>query len=212
MDLSQVITEIRRGLGYRTTLESTIIGAVQSVQRTLETGMSLPDFLLVYDAPIAVVGGTATFTLPTNFLRMHDAYDLYYDDPTDGYTVLPRKTEVEAVTAYGDITDSTHGKVWVRRSNSQGLLVPTPTASATYYLTYYAADAVLTAGGDTNLWLTNLPDVIVGLAGIECLGAARDKEAMMYFQQRAQRGERTRMGMIVDQELQGRPILMGRNN
>lgn len=211
MDLTQVIAEIRAGLGYRTTLESTIIRAVQSVQRTLEAGTSLPDFLLVYDATISVTADDPVFTLPTGFLRMHDGYDLWYLDATDGRTTLPRKNEVEARSAYGDITDSTHGKVWVKRG-STGLLVPTPTSSDSYFLTYYAADTVVTAGGDTNLWLTHLPDIIVGLAGIEVMGAARDKDASTYFQQRASRGERARMTMIVDQELQGRPLVMGRNN
>lgn len=211
MNLSQAIVEVKRGLGYRTTLDSSITAAIQSVQRTLERGTSLPDFLLVYDAEITVTADTAAITLPERFLRLHDDFEMYYVDSDEGRVSLPIKNEAEARSTYGSITDSTHGKVWARRGNTAGILIPTPTQSATYYLTYYRGDVELTVGSQTNLWLTHLPDLIIGQAGMETLGSARDKDAVAYFQQRLVRGERSRLAGIVDAELQGRALIMGRN-
>lgn len=212
MNLSQAITEIRSGMGFRTTLESTIIRALNSVQRGLEEGLSLPEFLLVYDAEITVTADDANITLPSGFLRLHDSYEMYYVDSEEGRTYIPLRNDTEARSAYGDVEDSTHAIVWVRRSKTAGILVPTPTESATYYLTYYKAEPVLSTDVTTNKWLDNLPDVMVGAAGLEVAQAARDKDAMGFFQQRLNRGERIRMGGIVDSELQGRPLIMGRNN
>lgn len=213
MTLEEAIADIRRGLGFRTLNTATIIAAIQSAQRTLETGASLPDFLITYDAAITVTADDPSITLPSDFLRMHDKFNLWYTDSDDGRTEIPLRTEIEGLDAYGDVTDSTHAVVWARRGDGTGVLIPTPTESDTYYLTYYAADDVLTAANlsATNLWLTHLPDVIIGTAGIEAMGAMRDKEAQTFFQQRLGRGERARMGMIVDSELAGRPIIMGRN-
>lgn len=214
MTLSEAIAEIRRGLGYRTTLESSIVGAIQSVQRTLEEGLSLPDFLLEFDATITVTADVEAITLPSSFLRMHDQYDMYYIDPDDdGRVELPRRTEKEARAAYGSLESPVYPRVWVRRSNTSGLLIPAPTVSATYYLTYYKAESVLSVGGTTeNKWLDNRPDLIVGSAGLEVCTAIGYKDGFDFFKQRMARGEKVRMGSIVDQELQGRGIIMGRNN
>lgn len=213
MNKSTAIAEIRRGLGYRTTLETTIVGALASVQRTLERGGSLPDWLIVYDAEITVTADDPGIALPANFLRMHDDFDLYYTDSDEGRVRVPKRNDAEARDAYASVTDAEYARVWVPRGRTAGILVPTPTASATYYLTYYKkADDIGEASVTTNEWMDNVPDLMVGLAGLEVMGAARDKDAQLFFQQRVQRGQRTLLGDIVDGELAGRPLIMGRNN
>lgn len=213
MNLSEALTEIKRGLGYRTTLDSSIVGAINSAQRALEMGVSLPDFLLEFDAPITVTADDETITLPEGFLRMHDEYDMYYIDSDLGRVYLPRRGEQEARVAYANPTTPTYPLTWVRRSNTAGILVPAPSESGTYYLTYYKAEPVLSVGGTTeNKWLDNLPDIVIGTAGLQVTTGIGYKEGIDYFKQYLARGEKSRMGGIVDAELQGRGIVMGRNN
>lgn len=212
MDLTQAILEIRTGLSGRTVIDAQAIRSLNSVQRGLEEGLSLPDFLLAYDVAIAVTAADPNITLPTGFLRMHDDYDMYFEDVTNGRTKIKRRKDSEARDAYGAVEDSENAIVWVLRSKTTGLLIPTPTASATYYLTYYKAEPILSSGTTANKWLDFLPDVMIGAAGLELAQAAGYKEGIAFFQQRINRGERIRMGGIVDQELQGRTLVMGRNN
>src|SRR5262245_3597204 len=212
MNLVEALTEIKRGLGYRTTLDSSIVGAINSVQRTLEEGVSLPDFLLVYDAPITVTAAIEAITLPANFIRMHDKFDMYYVDSDGKRNYLPRKDEQEARVAHAGVTSPTYPRVWARRTNTSGVLIPKPALSGTYFLTYYKAEPVLSIGGTiTNKWLDNRPDIIIGTAGLEVCTAVGYKDGFDFFRQRLTRGEKTRMGSIVEQELQGKGVVMGRN-
>lgn len=213
MNLSSALTEIKRGLGYRTTLDTSIVGALNSVQRGLEQGVSLPDFLLVFDAAISVTADDENITLPTGFLRMHDKYDMYYVDDEGGRNYLPRRDEQEARESYASATDPTYPRVWVRRSSTEGILIPTPSISDSYFLTYYMAEPVLSIGSVTeNKWLDNLPDIMIGGAGLQVTTAIGYKEGIDYFKQYLARGEKSRMGGIVENELQGRGLIMGRNN
>lgn len=220
MDRAAAIAEIKRGTGFRPTQDPTIIAALQSAQRTLEMGRTLPNFLLVFDASIAVTANDPNITLPSNFLRLSDEYELYYTN-TDGARIfIPRRNYTEAYQAFvasGDEdgtviqTTSSYPQVWVHRSDTTGLLVPTPTVSFTAKLTYYKAAQVL----DTNIeneWLAKAPEVMIGLAGIQVAGVLRDKDALSEFTRRYKMGQGSLMGKIVEDELAGRGLVMGRNN
>jgi hypothetical protein len=97
---SAAITIIKRGLGFRQTQDAAIIAALQQVQRDLEGGKTLPEWLVTYDSPLAVVAGTATVAQPAGFLRLHEEYPLWYTDSLGGQAFLPRKNHNEAVAAY----------------------------------------------------------------------------------------------------------------
>lgn len=212
MNLTEAMNEIKAGLGYRTTLDTSIVRAINSVQRGLENGLSLPEFLLTYDAPITVTADNPQITLPSDFLRLHDDYDLYYVDEDNHRVFLPRREEREAYDSYQSVDDPTYPRVWVKRADLTGLLIPTPAESGTYYLTYYAAEPVLSIGGTTeNEWLDRLPDIIIGSAGLQITTGIGYKEGIDHFKQYIARGEKSRMGTIIEAELQGRPLILGRN-
>jgi hypothetical protein len=220
MDRTTAVREIKRGLGFRQTQDSSIVLALQSAQRILETGRTLPNWLLEYDAAITVTADVATFDLPEGFLRVHEDYELYYTNSDSARVFIPRRGYTEAYTAYvasgfdsevSPTPTSEYPQVWVKRSDSVGLFVPTPTTSFTAYLTYYKAAEVLTTDVE-NAWLANAPDLIIGLAGIKIAGPLRDKGAMELFSMQYKMGQGSFMGQVVEDELQGRGLVMGRNN
>lgn len=218
---SEAIAIIKRGLGFRQTQDPAIIAALKEAQRELELGQTLPSFLLTFDAPVAVTAATNVITLPTGFIRLHDDYDLYYVNSQNANVFIPRRNYTEAYqanVASGEPDDSavigqpnSYPKVVVLLNKSQGILIPTPTVSFTAYLTYYKAAAVLDSDVE-NAWLAKAPDVLIGMAGMIVAGNLRDKDALSEFTRRAGMGKKALMGDIVEDELAGRGLVMGRNN
>lgn len=220
MNRSAAVTEIKRGVGFRPTQEPTILSALQEAQRILETGRTLPEWLIVYDADITVTADNPNFALPSDFLRLHEDYDLYYTNTGNARVFLPRKDSREAYLAFisdgsedaiADTSNSPYPKVWVRRGKTAGYFYPTPTTSFTAKLTYYKKAQVLTSDIE-NEWLANAPDLIIGLAGIQVAGILRDKDAMAQFTTRYKMGLGSFIGDVVEDELAGRPLMMGRDN
>lgn len=219
MTKDEVITEIQRGLGFRSNLATTIAAQLDATQRQLEMGKTLPWFLITYDALLPYTANAdGTIDLPTDFLRMHDEHDFYYveEDTNTVRVVTPRKNYTEARTTYGDTEDAseaTRPTVIVLRGRTDALLYPVPTEDFDLYLTYYHSEPLPStlAGGETNEWLTIVPELIIGEAGLRSAALARDKDAMTIFSGRRDAGQRALMGEIVEQEIAGRPLLMARN-
>jgi len=217
---SEAITIIKRGLGFRQTQDSAIIAALKFAQRTVEGGRSLPTFLLVFDVAIPVVANSPSFVMPTGFLRLHDDYDMYYLNADGARVFIPRRNYTEGYQAYvasgepssGPVGTATgYPSVMVVQSGTQGMFIPTPTRSFTAYLTYYKADRVLDSEIE-NLWLANEPDFLIGLAGMNVAGDLRDQGALQRFSAMTNTAGKGHMGSIVDEELAGRSLVMGRNN
>ena len=217
---SEAITIIKRGLGYRQTQDASIIAALKEAQRQLELGHTLPRFLLEFDTPITVTANNPLIVLPSGFIRFHDDYDLYYVNSDGARVFLPRKNYTEAYQAYvasgdenGQVieTTSSYPQVVVQRTKTSAQLVPTSTVGFTAYLTYYKAATVLDSDVE-NVWLANAPDVLIGMAGMIVAGDVRDKDALARFTARANLGGKSLMGDIIEDELAGRALVMGRNN
>lgn len=222
MDRAAAIADIKRGLGYRQTQETTIIAKLQEAQRLLELGRTLPNFLLVFNTPITVTADNEVIALPTGFIRFHDDYQMYYLNSDNAKVFVPRKNYSEAYFAYvgsgaaddsAQLDDATDGypKAVVIPNKTNGILIPKPTVSFTMYLTAYIKDEVLDANVQ-NLWLLNAPDVLIGLAGKLTADVLRDKDASAAFADRYKLGLGSLLGDIIEDELAGRGLVMGRNN
>jgi hypothetical protein len=216
---SAAITIIKRGLGFRQTQDAAIIAALQQVQRDLETGRTLPSWLVAFDAPIAVTANVATATLPTGFLRVHEDYPLYYVNSDGAKVFVPRRNYDEAYQAYvasGSASDSPAPaaqtpSVYVQRTKTTIEWIPKPTTSFTAFITHYKAAQVLDSDIE-NAWLANAANYIIGLAGVQVAGDLRDAGAMQKFAQMAKMGNQSFINDVVEDELAGRPLIMGRNN
>lgn len=221
MTRSEAILSIKRGLGFRQTQDTAILAALKEAQRNLELGKTLPSWLVEFDTPISITSGSNIVTLPTGFIRLHDEYDLYYINSSGANVFISRKNYKEAYQAFvasGGPDDgvannqtSPYPRAFVILNKVEGILIPTPTVSFTAYLTYYKAAAVLDTDIE-NAWLLHAPDYLIGLAGMTVAGNLRDKDALSEFTRRAKLGGSGLMGDIIEDELAGRPLIMGRNN
>lgn len=219
---SLAIADIKRGLGYRQTQDSTIIAKLQEAQRQLELGRTLPNFLISYDEEITVTASTAEVALPARFIRLVDEYDMYYTNTYGNRVFIPRRNYTEAYQAYvasgeadaSDVTEDTsegYPQVFVLKNKTTAILVPTPTVSFTMYLTCYVGAEILDSEIE-NSWLLNAPDVLIGLAGMKVAATLRDKGAIELFSGQYKLGLGGLLGDIIEDELAGRGLVMGRNN
>lgn len=218
---SEAILIIKRGLGFRQTQDVAIVAALKEAQRDLELGKTLPNFLIEFDAPIAVTSGVNSVTLPTGFIRLTDEYDMFYVNSSGSNVTLPRKNFTEAQQAFvgsGDPDDTdvipvagSYPKVFSVLNKTEAVLTPTPMVSFTAFLTYYKAADLLDSDIE-NAWLRNAPNYLIGLAGMTVAGNLRDKDALAEFTRRAKMGGSGLMADIVEDELAGRPLVLGRNN
>jgi hypothetical protein len=207
---SEAIAIIKRGLGFRQTQDSAIVAALKQAQISLEEGKTLPSWLVVYDEVVPVTAGTAVVALPTGFLRLHEEYPLYFVDADGKNVAVPKRNAMEAESAYGD-SDSDYAQVYVQRGRTAIELVPGFLADTTLYLTYYKAADVLDSDIE-NAWLANASNYLVGLAGVLVAGDLRDAGASQKFTTMAKMGAQSYLGAVVDEELSGRALIMGRNN
>jgi hypothetical protein len=218
---SEAITIIKRGLGFRQTQDSAIVAALKQVQRDLEAGKTLPNWMLVFDASIAVTAGTAVATLPAGFLRVHEDYPLYWTNSENARVFIPRRNYTEAYQAFvasGSEDDAatvmssgSYPQVYVQRNKTTIEFIPTPTVTFTAFVTYYKAGTILDSDVE-NVWLANAANYIIGLAGMQVAGDLRDAGALQKFTTMAKMGSQSYLGDIVEDELAGRPLIMGRNN
>jgi hypothetical protein len=211
---SEAITIIKRGLGFRQTQDAAIIAALKQAQRDAELGQTLPNWLLVFNQAQPMISPISTYTLPTRFIRFHEEYPVRYTLESDPSTpiFLPKWNYLEAVTAYGARgVDLGPPQVFVQMNKTELLLIPSPDVNGTLFITSYIGEPVLDSDIE-NKWLLYAPNYIVGMAGVHVAGDLRDRAAAEKFNLMARIGQKALLGDIVEDELAGRPLIMGRNN
>ncbi len=211
MDATAAISRIKRGLGFRTDLDTEILSALNEAQRELEQGKTLPRWLLVEDATLTLLANSNTVNLPDNFLRRSGR--IRY---TTQYSQLPAwvswKGLDDTLEAY-DVVEMGAPRVAVLRNTT---IYFAPTSENNYTLTwdYYKRATALTAGGDTNEWLadTNMPELLIGTAGIKMALDTRDKDALAIFSRMQTQAKDALFKEIILQDELDTPRVLGARN
>lgn len=200
----EAIRIIKRGMGFRQTQDAAIIAALKEAQRDLELGQTLPNWLLEFDVACIVEADTGLATTPPGFIRLHEDYPVWYERRSgEDWVALSRKRANETIR----VTD----RYFVLLNKNTIEFIPHETTDSLAYVTYYKAAELLDSNIE-NTWLRNAPNYLVGLAGAKVAGDVRDKGAAEKFGIMAKIGQRGLIGDIVEDELAGRPLIMGRNN
>lgn len=208
---SEAIAIIKRGLGFRQTQDESIIAALQSAQRTLEKGKTLPLWLLG-GAIVPVTPGVESIVLPLRFLRLSRNHAVYYRDSSGARVLLAVKNYNEAYDAYGGGQNTSgYPKVIVILTKVLASLLPVPQYQIDIVFNYYLGAEILDAE-KSNRWLENAPDYIIGEAGMQVAMQLRDKDALSGFTAMRDRGRAAQLGDIIEDELTERGLVMGRDN
>jgi hypothetical protein len=219
MNKTQALARIKRGLGFMTgtSRDSAIIDAMQEAQRELETGKTLPKFLLQEDQPLAVLAGASSAPLPTGFIRQFDDERLHFLPVDSDLTqFLNRKLYIDGVLAYRRndagvlIAREAAPQIYVIRKSTIDFLSPMD-RDYNFLWSYYKHDVTLDTV-DENGWLTNAPEWLIGEAGKRIAADMRDAVAVTLFKEMALVGQSSYLREIVANEEADGPWQMGADN
>lgn len=218
MDRDAAVQRINDGLGFRPAgnpLESKIILRLQEAQRDLESGKTLPRFLLQEDQPLTLLSGASTVALPENFIRESDETRIRFTPSgTDVPVFLVRRYFMDAVQALlsDETEEATFPRLYVIRNTVIDFITE---ADQTYTLSwdyYQRADVLLT--NIENVWLSDLSggaEWLIGEAGRRIALDLENAGAVTRFTEMRQMGRAACFGEIVAAELASGPLEMGAN-
>lgn len=212
------VQRINDGLGFRPAgnpLESKIILRLQEAQRDLESGKTLPRFLLQEDQPLSLLSGTSTVALPDGFIRESDETRIRFTpSDTDVPVFLARRYFIDAVQALltDEEEESTFPRVYVIRNTVIDFI---SVADQTYSLLwdYYKRAAVLLTNIE-NAWLASLDggaEWLIGEAGRRIAVDLENVGAVERFTELRKMGRAACFGETVAAELASGPLEMGAN-
>jgi hypothetical protein len=210
---TEAVQRINDGLGFRPdghSLEAKIILRLQEAQRDLESGKTLPRFLIREDQELLLAAGAHTAALPADFIREDDDNRLHFFTPTsDIARYLKPKRYSDAVVANLREQGPVGPSIYVIRATTVDFIT---TADTNYTLiwNYYKSGALLTSNIE-NEWLAGAPEWLIGEAGIRIATDARDAEAVQLFSALATKGRAACFGDIIADEDAAGPYIMGAN-
>lgn len=222
MTRDEALARLREDLGFvSTSFNSMLLSRLDSTQRDLELGKTLPEFLVVENTltiPAGVTGDLfAAINYPAGFLRLKDENSVYFlstDSRVPNFIkVVP--TFGMALEAIDDPSGTLGPPARMVLRKSGVNIFPAPDGTYSAIWSYYQADtkpSALANGSDTNLWLTNAEDWILGETGVRQCRATGNASRLPLFQDLALKGRAAVFGEIIADELQGGPIFLGADN
>ena len=218
MTRTQAVARILEEIGFRaagSSLDTTIISRLQEAQRELESGKTLPLFLLQENQTLSLVLGAHTVALPSGFIREEpDNLIHYFPTNSDVPIWLERRLYIDAEMAQITNDDETAQapQVYVILKDTIDFITNAD-ANYTLYWSYYKRAATLTTDIE-NEWLGNLQggaEWLIGEAGYRLAKSLRDQSAIQSFDDMRKTGRAALLGEIIAREESGGPYAMGMN-
>src|SRR5262245_49014125 len=214
MDRSTAIQRVKDGLGFKsgTSLDSRIVSRLSEAQRKFEKGQTLPKFLIVEDFSDTLAAGTHTIPKPTGFLRMvEDQRPHFTAADSDVPVFLTRKTNyADAIQDnIRETDDPTKPSVYVIRKTVIDFINTADIDYEIVFSYFKAGDDLLT--NTSNVWLDNIPELLIGESGRRIAADARNKTAMDLFTTMMQEAKVAIFGEDIAEELEDAPLFMGSN-
>lgn len=190
MTRAEAISRIKRKLSFMsgTTLDAAILEALVDAQRKLEnSSVFLPNgvrtpapwFLQVVDEAFPVVAGTTTYDLPDGWIKELEDHPPHFLNTSGAVLNVIKVNPGIAKEQLVAVEGPSQVYYYVAK---QIVLLPPPDDAYDLYLSYLRRDTALAADGDTNLFLTEVPDLLIGVAGAELAGDKRDASALAEFE------------------------------
>jgi len=184
MTRDECIAEIQEGLGFRKDMQVNIARKLEEAQRKLETGKSLPDFLINKDSPVAILLGVDEYPLSDAFIReIEDLGQQYPATNVQGDIYHVRRMDYDEAIARFGFTGTGYPSVYAIRARVLRFF-PIPDAAYAYRWSFYQHQTTLASGNvtaDQNAWLRYRPYLLIGHAGFAQAKNLRDVAAMKHF-------------------------------
>lgn len=218
MTRTEAVQRLNEAVGFRLSghdKEDVFIRRLQEAQRDLESGKTLPRFLLQEDQQITLPAGQHQLPLPDGYLRDDDDNRLHFTSPDTNMPIYLKPMRYsDAVIAVTQQQRPDQPRlqtiapsVYVIRQSSVDFITM---ADTDYILiwNYYKADQVLTSDIE-NAWLLNAPEWLIGEAGERIARNLRDADALADFQEMKTKARAAVFGdILADEDAMG-PLVMG---
>lgn len=181
------VAQVKQGLGFKKNLDGEIVLAFQQLQADLETSSELPFFLRKkYDPGFVTVPSQRFLAVPTDFIREwdDDPLSIIYTDGNETFTQelykdSPAFLKLRWPQETLPLTDTSVPKGYAR-INDTFYFYPLPSAAYGFDGSYYAKAAVLDTNIE-NVWLKELPYILIARAGLQLAQGLRDQAALASF-------------------------------
>ncbi len=211
MLLSDAIDQIQLLMGSRTDLTTKAQTALTRAQEQLQRGPTYPWFLLSENATIRMQLSDHRIPVPSDFIAEYEEGCLHYlpDEVGSDKIHLDKYSYEYLNDLYARDADgipAAYAKV-----GDYFIIYPLPDDLYNIEMKYYRKDTrpLDMDLGDTNKWLTNAPDAIIGKAGQYLCVAYRDWGALDEFKMMERDGRMIMAGQNTDHEVRNQDLQMG---
>jgi len=204
---SAAVSKVQQGLSFRRTNETEIIDALQTAQRDLEMGKTLPWFLLSEDQTMSGTASVAYVTPPTGWITLDDDAAVKYYDSSGNYVRRLEKGSFDQLEEVWKGSSITTPYAYALRKSTIHVF-PTPTAAFTLKASFYVADTVLSSNVE-NAWLANAPDLLIAEAGLLMAADLNDEVAGKKFIALQARAASALHAQNIARQMDGRTYRMG---
>ena len=211
MTRDEAVARVQQGLGFRDDLQDVIVGALKEAKRVLESGRSLPDFLLRVAQPLAVPAGNVDVPLPVGFIREWQEEALWYVSAVRPDKVLwLEKVDFNIGKSRFQNADAGPPRAYTLRG--PGITFwPARDAAYTLNWSYYKKSVDLSTNVANNEWLDDdtVPECLIGRAGMI---VASDLEDTTSFQKFASMYNTAWNSIVSEDQLvdeENRPLAVG---
>jgi hypothetical protein len=187
MTRQEAINLIKLRLGSRddSDLDELVVAELGMAQTALEGTAPYPWFCLSENATASTVAEEARVPVPSDFVIEVDEMALEVLDPAESKYVDLVKVDYDVLLSkYGDAGPGLPAVYAL--VGDYFIFGPTPDDVYTLRMKYQGRDTNFTAlaAGETNKWLTQFPDYLIPMAGVEVATWIKDAEAVKAFSDR----------------------------
>jgi hypothetical protein len=183
MNRTEAVAQVQEVLGFRSDLTDRIVTQIGIANTRLRLAATKPWWTIEY-VSLPIAAEAASVALPDDFIEEWEEGDVIYRaeniDALDSGELL-LKNDIDTLFQLYGLTPGTpagYGLTGDRLS-----VYPFPAVAGTIGLWYYRKDDDLLSGSSTNGYLTHIPEMIIGLAGLRIAQSIRDKEAIATFRE-----------------------------
>lgn len=181
MNRTEAVAQVQEVLGFRTDLSDRIVTQIGIANTRLQLSATKPWWTIVMGSPLTITAENAEVAVPADFLEEYEEGGLQvYSEDDEKWYELDKNDLDELKGIYGLETGLPEGYALV---GSTIQLYPIPDQVYDLKLDYYKKDDELSSGSSTNGYLTYVPEMIIGMAGLRIAQAIRDKEAITTFRE-----------------------------
>lgn len=181
MTRDEIVAQVKLLLGFREDQTNTIIAQIAIQQNHLEREVEwkiYPSWLQTERADSFTVANEERVQKPSDWIADIEEDGIWVTDILGSEHLLYKSEENKLRLTFKD-DDPTIPEAYAS-SGDYYRLFPTPDIIYALKMRYYQSQPIVSTGSDTNRWMTNAPNCLIGRVGLMLSGAANNPRRDMF--------------------------------